>query len=212
MKVLVDQRQLEPDIVALGGRVDPIVAFACAFGGRRTAPLVQQPRNAPLHDSRFSATSSNRLSSRACGEAFQTGARCMRRSLPFSLSVQAFARRLRRSVPAEPWRVLGAPPSKATVSKELNRPPVPASPMRSPSTSSTSKRGKSQSEQAAPPPYLWRALSAHRREGLGIAALEQLAEERAAANAGNRAFKAKGCRTIDVDAALKSPWRFRRKT
>ena len=67
----------------------------------------QQPRNAPLHNSRLSATfSANRLSSPGlAAKRLQTGARCMRRSLPFSLSVQAFLlAACAGSVPAEPWQ------------------------------------------------------------------------------------------------------------
>ena len=89
----------------------------------------QQPRNAPLHDSRLSATfSANRLSSPGlAAKRLQTGARCMRRSLPFSLSVQAFLlAACAGSVPAEPWQKFSLrPPSKATVSKELQQTPCP---------------------------------------------------------------------------------------
>lgn len=172
----------------------------------------QQPRNAPLHNSRLSATfSANRLSSPGlAAKRLQTGARCMRRSLPFSLSVQAFLlAACAGSVPAEPWQKFSLrPPSKATVSKELQQTPCPrlASAIAVYVERIKALEAKAKSEQAAPPPHLWSALQrSFGEKGSGIAALEQLAKERVAADAANRALEAKGCRTIDVDAALKSP-------
>ena len=100
----------------------------------------------------------------------QTGARCMRRSLPFSLSVQALLlAACAGSVPAEPWQKFSLrPPSKRPCQRSCNRPPVPASQMRSPPTSSASKPSRQKRVRAgrAASPSVECLAALIRREGL----------------------------------------------
>jgi hypothetical protein len=62
---------------------------------------------------------------------------------------------------------------------------------------------KAKSEQEAPPANLWSAWQrSFGATGAGVAALEGLDRERRGADEANAALRAKGCQTVDIDAAL----------
>lgn len=133
----------------------------------------------------------------------------MRRLLSFTRTVPALVLVGCASLaPSEPWqKYLLGPASKGAISKELQR--APCARLSAAITVHVERikalEAKAKSEQAAPPPHLWSALQrSFGARGSGIAALEGVAKERAAADAANVALASKECPTVDIDALLKS--------
>lgn len=133
----------------------------------------------------------------------------MRRTLSFILTAQTLFL-IGCAAPAsnEPWEKYSlAPPPKTVASKELQQATCPRLKNAISAYADRIKalEAKAKSEQAAPPPDVWSALQrTFGGEGAGIAAREELAKERAAAEAANLALASKGCPTVDIDRLIRS--------